>query len=230
MGIPGIAGVAVFTWQYEDAFMSNPKHLEIDTGCPVFVELNGSSDKLKSKIVGYDPQKFVIIATPGGAAANSIDSGQQVVLKYVYEGMVICFKTPVIGTVTAPEPLLFIAYPSDITRQNLRTQKRYACDYNARLNIGQKTISCRLVDISLGGCCCSAANSVMTDTGLQFSPGDSGSVEIELPGGCNWLTVASTVSNAWSTGDQRQVGISFADVDETRKKQIKQLIYHTLPI
>lgn len=224
------SGSVVFNQQYEDGFMSNPKHLEIDTGCPVFVELGGHSDKLKSKIVGYDPQKFVILSAPVGAAASSLNAGQQVVLKYVYEGMVIAFKAAVIGAVTAPEPLLFVAYPSDVTRQNLRTQKRYSCDFNARLNIGQQALPCRLIDISLGGCCCSAASTVVSDSGLELKPGSQGVVEIELPGGGNWLSIVVTVSNAWNSGDQRQVGVAFANIDEVKKKQIKQLIYHTLPI
>ncbi|MCI5107150.1 MAG: flagellar brake protein [Pseudomonadales bacterium] len=211
--------------------MNSEKNLEIATGCPVFVEISDTSEKLKSRIIGHDQQNYVIIACPRAGTCNNDtwQPGAKVVIKYVHDGVVIAFQTPVLNSIQAPANLLFLAYPREVTRQNLRGWKRYQCDFKGWLPVAGNELVGSVLDISMGGCCISIPNDSLgsaeipeADTKLDLT--------IQHPESNELAKLPATLSNSWASGNSRKFGVAYQSLTSDQERQVKDLIFVALHI
>ncbi len=211
--------------------MSSENNLEIATGCPVFVEISDTSEKLKSRIVGHDQQNFVIIACPRSGTCNnkSWQPGANVVIKYVHDGVVIAFQTPILNSIQAPANLLFLAYPREITRQNLRGWKRYQCDFKGWLPVAGNDLVGNVLDISMGGCCISISSETLGAAEIP-EPGTAMELTIQHPENNELAKLPATLSNSWVTGNTRKFGVAYQSLTSEQERQVKDLIFVALHI
>jgi c-di-GMP-binding flagellar brake protein YcgR len=202
--------------------------LDIVTGNPVFVEIAGSKQKLPSRFVGFKEGKYVIIATPAGSQQAIPEQGGTITIKYVHDGAVIAFKASLMETLHKPDQLLFLAYPQEVTRQNLRQQKRYSCDYQARVSGTGSLVTGQLMDISSGGCCCRLLKKALGVNQPLPQKGEVVQVSIKLPEGDDWFQLPCTLSNVFNGVESIDFGLTFQSPDLAQQTQIKQLIFHTI--
>lgn len=210
--------------------MSVDSRLEMTSGCPVFLELDGSQDKLKSRIVGFEQQKYVIISAPqsGGSTTKSLPNGAAVVLKTVIDGVVIAFQTPVMETIKTPDELVFLSYPREITRQNLRQRKRYDCSFKGEFEWNGHSLNAEIVDISLGGCCCSFASSDISNYRMSLEKGSKATLTIRHTQDNILVQMGVMVTNFWDIGNKTKMGISWQSLTSDQERHIKDLIFSLL--
>ncbi len=203
------------------------QNAHLQTGCPIFVELDEAKDKLFSKIVGFQDGKYIIISQPTSSNEMSprLRIGSTAVVKYVHEGSIIAFRSPVVDQIQNPDKLVFINFPKEVTRQNLRSQKRYICNYAARIQIGTETAEARLEDISLGGSCCSVDNVAVSHLGKPPTVGDSVELSVQQPGSSSWDRLVGRVSNTFGRADRTHYGVAFEQIDSDAENVIKHIIF-----
>jgi len=206
------------------------QQFDIITGNPVFVEFTGSKQKLQSRFVGFKEGKYVIIATPEGGQLALQDHTGKLIVKYVHEGAVIAFQAPLLDALQAPDQLLFLAYPQEVTRQNLRQQKRYGCEYQARVSGQGSLVTGQLVDISAGGCCCRLSKKALGTDQQVPKKDESVQLSIKLPEGDDWFQLPCKLSNVFNGADNLDLGLTFQSPDLAQQTQIKQLIFYTIKI
>lgn len=208
------------------------QNAHLQTGCPIFVELDEAKDKLFSRIVGYQDGKYVIISQPttSNAVKPRLRIGSTAVIKYVYDGSVIAFRSPVVDQIQDPDQLVFINFPKEVTRQNLRAQKRYQCNFPTKFKVAAEAVEARLEDISLGGSCCSIDNIAVSHMESPPKVGESVELNLQVPGSSQWVTLEGTVSNTFGRNDRSHYGVSFQRLDKESEDIIKQLIFHTIPV
>lgn len=210
--------------------MKEVQNAHFQTGCPIFVELDEAPDKLFSQIVGFQDGKYVIISQPTSRKSVSprLKIGSTAVIKYVHEGSIIAFRTPVVDQIQSPDKLVFVSFPKEVTRQNLRSQKRYTCNFPAKIQIGNETAESRLEDISQGGCCCSIDNVAVSHLEKAPMVGDSVILTVQQPGSSTWDSLPGRVSNTFGRADRTHYGIAIEQKDPDIENLIKQIIFQTL--
>lgn len=127
--------------------------LDIDIGTPLFLEVRGVPGKFKSKLIGMDVGRFLIIATPAGQLppGAKVDPDTFIKVRYVHQGSVYGFETFVRGIVIRPARLLLVAYPQQVAEQSLRKAERFDCHIACEMVIGSSRSPGTLVDISTTG-------------------------------------------------------------------------------
>lgn len=210
--------------------MGAAQQFDIVTGNPVFVEFTGSKQKLPSRFVGFKEGKYVIITTPKDSQQTLPDPGVSLTIKYFHDGSVIAFKAPLIGILQNPDQLLFLAYPREITRQNLRQQKRYDCDFPARVSGQGSLVTGQLMDISAGGCRCRLMKTALGSDQQLPKKDEVVQVAIKIPEGEDWFQMPCGLSNVLDGSEFIDLGLTFQSPDLAQQTQIKQLIFTTLHI
>ena len=112
--------------------------LHIEMGCPLFMQFPDNPDRVKSHFVGMSAGAYLIVSDPGtGDAAAAAAGASQVVIRYIYRGEVLGFKSSIIAQIEKPFRLLFLSYPTAVERLNLRNETRVGCNLPCSLNLGE---------------------------------------------------------------------------------------------
>jgi c-di-GMP-binding flagellar brake protein YcgR len=129
--------------------------LLIPSGTQVQLEIDGIPAKLRSHSVGCLPEGCLIFRYPTmthpGAIAHKLFKGNKISLQYMDKGNVFTFRTELLGFITEPVKLIFLAYPSEITRQNLRNVARTSCSLIAEVDVNGEKFEGIITDISETG-------------------------------------------------------------------------------
>ncbi|MCC5869373.1 MAG: flagellar brake protein [Gammaproteobacteria bacterium] len=128
-----------------------------DVGTRISVESARLSGRMWSRIIGWKDHQYLLIETPeahlplGITAAFSEDDS--LTLRYMNDGMIIGFRTPVLGRMTKPYPLTVVAYPNNVQTHSLRRHPRLNCYLPCRVQLGETEFSRAVIrDVSLNGC------------------------------------------------------------------------------
>lgn len=198
--------------------------INIELGCPVFIEISDQKNKLSSRIIGVEHRDYLIIKTPTGTSAGTLKPGKIFVIKYVHQGIVYGFKTHVLTAITHPANVLFIGYPSKVDEQGLRSENRYKCSLKCVVKTLKYAGPGTMVDISANGCCCSFRarevnfiKSLAVGTELKF--------ELEGAGSDPQVKMGGTITNIIESEKATRVGISFKDIDKKTKQQLKVVMF-----
>lgn len=212
--------------------MKEALNTHLQPGCPIFVEIGEAKEKLFSKIIGFQDGKYVIISQPSTANAITpkLTIGSTAVIKYVYEGSIIAFRTPVVEQIQHPDQLVFVNFPHEVTRQNLRAQKRYTCSFPVKFRKANEAVEATLVDISLGGCCSSIDNVAVSHMETPPVVGDDIELAIQRPGANTWASLTGKVSSTFGRNDKTHYGIAFQQKNSETENLIRQMIFQSLPV
>lgn len=131
--------------------------LAIELGTEILVESPRVSGRLRSQLVGMASGQYLIVKAPVtpelGALHKVYPDGDELVLRYLYNGTVFGFRSLVIGAVTHPARLLFLDYPSSVDEHNIRNSPRLECFIPCRVDLGgEAQAEGTIIDISQTGC------------------------------------------------------------------------------
>ena len=199
-------------------------HLSIDLGCPLFIQCKGQKERFKSRLVGFEPGAYLIATTPNVPGIRSLlPPHESVLIRYIHQGEVFGFQTGVIGAITSPFQLVFLACPAKVERINLRKASRIDCHIPATLTTGGRAVTGMILDISTGGC----RFSVRTQSDgepLQIALEAEVSISFPLLGQEGSATVHGKVKNIHQDGDRMVSGILFSDLDPAVSKRIADYV------
>ena len=197
--------------------------LAIDLGCPLFIQCKGQKDRFKSRLIGFLPGEYLIIATPNvPGIRNILATHEGVLVRYIHQGEVFGFRSDVIGTITAPFSLTFLACPVRVERINLRKAPRIDCHIPATLTAGKQSFSGMILDISIAGCRFSTRSA---DCGtFQAAMGTAVTLAFLQLGKEGEVVVRGTVKNLRQDGQRLNLGILFKDPEPAFRDRISTYI------
>lgn len=201
-------------------------YINIEYGCPIFIEISEQRNKLVSKIVGLEHKEYIIIRAPTGAGklVGQLNPGKIFVVKYVHKGIAYGFKTHVLTTIKSPANLLFIDYPKLVAEQGLRAESRYKCYLNCRVKTIDFASLGAVVDISLGGCCFTIPARKANEDPHLLENGTEIEISLKKLESKEMVPVVGTVSNVIDGNETVRVGVAFKDVTGRTKAELKQII------
>ena len=132
------------------------KRISIELGTQLEIEIEGVPTRIKSSLVGIEPDKYLIIKAPEAALPDSIKNklfrGNQIVVRYLCKGTLFGFRSQLVQVTSTPIRLLFVEYPKTIEAHDLRSHERIDCFLPAKIEIKDEVKNGLILDISEGGC------------------------------------------------------------------------------
>src|SRR5690606_3152211 len=86
-----------------------------DCGQRISVETPRHTEKLWTHMIGFKPGAYLVLEKPPGADATdgkrAHKDGDSLVIRFMKDGTIFGFRTPVLSSISLPYKLLFVAYP-----------------------------------------------------------------------------------------------------------------------
>jgi hypothetical protein len=130
--------------------------LDIEVGGSVLVEIEGLRRSFKSRFVGWDCGRFVLMTFPSRPEIRDhLYQDRGLILRYLHkDGVLRGFHSTVDAVLFKPERLLFARYPTSVESLSLRKEDRVNCFVRARVApaAGGAETAGLLLNISRSGC------------------------------------------------------------------------------
>jgi len=185
---------------------------QLQVGLPVFLEFNyrNHRDKFKASVVGWNENKYLITTSPFGETPTiTIMEGSEIILRYLYEGLVYGFTTQLVAKHDVPSPMWFLQFPETLEVKNLRRHPRMQIILLANGPAGENW---KFLDLSASG--------ALMVVDRPLNEGEQFELSFTLPDGTAIERLKSKVVRLAQTAPEIRVGINF---DETDKKQITKI-------
>jgi c-di-GMP-binding flagellar brake protein YcgR len=200
----------------------------IPVGTHVELELEGVTAKMKSYCAGALPEDCLIFKYPDAADLGPVNQklreGNKITVRYADRGNVFAFQSELLGFVTAPVKLIFVAYPVTIVRHSLRKVQRVDYPLFAEVDINNEQFEGLIKDISARGCRLSIVASSSSQTLPSIKVEQTLSVRCTLPG-METETVFSGQVKSLHREDQRvTIGTAFHDIDPEVRDSLARFI------
>jgi hypothetical protein len=110
------------------------------------------SHKAKSKVIGVLEKDFIIIENPVFAISDHVSAvvEDELLVAYMHEGYLFTFKSRFFKKLI--NNIICIDYPEEFQVEQLRKETRVRVNLEAKLTIGDTTISAYVKDLSDDGC------------------------------------------------------------------------------
>jgi hypothetical protein len=128
------------------------KNLIIALGTTLHLNIDGVADGLTGVLVGMVPNEYLIIQGQFYDIEDKLCKESKAIVRYVHEAIVYKFSSQLLGVISTPVELGFLAYPEEIETIELRSNKRIECFLPAELVIRGEKYQVVIRDISEGGC------------------------------------------------------------------------------
>ncbi len=172
-----------------------------DVGTRVSLESSRLTGRMWSRIVGWKEQHYLLLETPeahlptGISTAFSVDD--VLTLRYMHDGMIIGFRTPVLGRISQPHPLTVVAFPHHTETHSLRRHPRMACYLPCRVKLDELEIPRAVIrDVSLNGCRIRIPGEELTtlrDCGTELAADTPVVIHVKLPDDADPQIIAGRV-------------------------------------
>ncbi|MEJ2079271.1 MAG: flagellar brake protein [Acidobacteriota bacterium] len=128
----------------------------ISLGTQVTIEVEGVEERFKSRMIGIDGERFLILKTPVSTAAGLVQTnfspGKRIIVRYLHHGTVWGFRSAVLETLAGDFGILFAAYPSEVENFDLRSAQRVEARIPVRvLSEQEEAMEGLIVDLSATG-------------------------------------------------------------------------------
>jgi hypothetical protein len=190
--------------------------LLLETGRPLHLSVCGRA--YKSVFVGFKPREYLVIEVPRSAEIDaSLTECQAISGSFCVSGMVIRFEAPIKAYLKRPAWLLFVAYPSSLSkvrdlRHSYRAECSIPCTMVTLFNLNQ--YSGLIVDINAGGCKCIPSSMSPGQAEMLFNSEKKVLLEFELPGSHGRKRVFGEVASVKRDASEISFGIRFNDDDD----------------
>lgn len=196
--------------------------LHVGLGAPMLLQATGTDSNIKSELVGLARNEFLIIRMPLiPGARNIFVDGKQLIVRYLSEGTIFGFRAYILKSVFKPAPLVFIDYPTEVEKIDLRRYKRAECALPCKVHSKGGIIAGILLDLSEGGCKVSIKNEE-AETELWESD-DMLVLECHLAGDDSTL-LTGIVRSITPNKSKTQLGLQFETLDPGVKGAINTYV------
>lgn len=203
--------------------------------CPVgtdlVLRLEGVDARLKSTLIGVDHGEFLIVRTPRAAGIEPLlIKGSPVKVIFLHDGTIYGFLSKFLHQVRVPSPLIFISYPKDMERHEIRKNLRIDCYIPATLLIGDQMERQGVIsDLSIGGCRVTL-NNEGTSLSAQLKPESVLMMAIEMLGIQSDRSIRSIVKNVHQDANKIHIGVKFDTSDADVLSSIQEYVERVLGI
>ncbi|HEX6999932.1 MAG TPA: flagellar brake protein [Gammaproteobacteria bacterium] len=128
-----------------------------DCGQRISVETPRHTEKLWTHMIGFKPGAYLVLEKPAGADSpdgkRTLKDGDSLVIRFMKDGSIFGFRTPVLGSASLPYKLLFVAYPVEVAQHSLRSSPRVQCSLPCDGCVGDRPfVRAFIRDLSATGC------------------------------------------------------------------------------
>ena len=195
----------------------------IEVGTPLSIEIPGMDCRFKSRLLGLEPDQFLIIKLPTAPGINQrLEQGGNIVVRFVSNGSIIGLLSSIIQIHFEPIGVCFLTFPLHAERINLRKDKRVQCFFPTIVNIKGFEFRGALLDMSIAGCRFFVDES---QSGLNrlasVEKGDEISLRIEAFGSA---AISGHVANIEFGGGLYSIGIRFSSIPGELRAKIEEIL------
>jgi c-di-GMP-binding flagellar brake protein YcgR len=200
----------------------------LEIGIRLLLDVDHLSVTFRSTLVGIEHGKYLLLKTPG--PDNRVDqelfNGNGLTIKTLYKGTIYAFRSRVLGLISEPSRLMFIAYPGRIEHHELRSHKRFKCNIVAQAGMNGSERGGVIENISKGGCRCVMETFASDKTLLNDVLKDTIAFRCRFPGSDGETGFMGEVKNASRESGEMAVGVQFLHLDtmENVRKSIHDYI------
>ena len=201
--------------------------LAVEIGTEMQLEIDGVSSRIRSQLIGMEPNEYMIVKTPTlsqfGGISVKLYSGNRVVVRYVFGGSVYGFETSIIESISSPYRLLFLKTPKVVSERNIRANRRMNTTLPGRVIAGDSVIEGTITDISIEGCRFEARRNKDAAAPLE-ELGTAIDIALQLPGVSGELSLKGIIRNVRKDGDSLELGLAFSGLDENAQLSIDSYV------
>jgi len=203
------------TKNIEQKFQAEKKHLEIEIGSKLQVQIGQFYSRLESTLIGIHKRKYLVITMLKGSKSLSLElkqDGTPLIIRYIHNGKAYGFKSIVLDVLTNLENHLIISYPAQVEIHELRNFPRLSCFLPARLFIDNKFIDSSVSDISRTGVQYTLSTSEDIEQ-LAEHVDEKISLDVQLPGSDGYTHIIANICNIRENNNRVSLGITFDQSD-----------------
>jgi hypothetical protein len=200
-----------------------PPRVAVPPGTELLVEVEGVYGHLKSELVGYRLEQYLVIRTPAGppGLSSKLFRGNTLVIRYLEEGRAIGFQSTIIHSNVEPEPLLFLLAPKLMQERSLRMARRLDTYLVCKAVVQNQLVDGTLIDISRHGYRCVLPTHLAHGV-LRPQAGDRVALTTELGG--SPVQLSGTVRNVALFPASVRLGVAFEHHDKATEERIVQFL------
>lgn len=210
----------------DKTFETETSPFDARVGGKVVIELQGVGGRFTTTFVGWEKGRYVQIKLPPKLdLLDHIYTDKPVIVRYLHVGgEVHAFKTVIQAVIHAPYRIIFLDFPPQVEKINLRKVQRVDCFIPANFIVGDIQASGYILNISQGG----ARASI--DKGKH---GLRGNIVLEGAVSCDFRVPAAAEHDVAAQGvikkifqdkDKHIFSVEFDDIDANSKKSIQTYI------
>ena len=190
---------------------NNEKEQTVDLGTLIQVEVGGLNSRLPTHLIGIEPGRYWIVRTPEKILRGDypVSAGDELVLRYLWEGTAYAFRAEILSFVNHPDRLMFVTAPRELAELSLRAMERLTALLPAHLNIGGRRLDGALENISKSGCRFTARTSSVEESGARPEKSVAVTVEFAVTGLEGVQQLPGAICNVDHPGERWCVGIKF---------------------
>ncbi|MEA1922698.1 MAG: flagellar brake protein [Pseudomonadota bacterium] len=195
------------------------------------VQVQGYPNRLKSYLVGREEGRYLIIKAPMVLDYEEIFAkDKELVVRYVHQGSVFGFRSPIMLSVQEPFNVVFVKFPKKIEDYNLRTHKRFECSLPARLEVVTRHQDRKLrfkgvvSDISKGGCKATISLKELEWVKEPLKIQSDIELFLSLPGVEGELCLQGAVRSMSQDSEELSLGIQFVDLSGKSQIQLDRFL------
>ncbi|OBS08449.1 hypothetical protein Thpro_022699 [Acidihalobacter prosperus] len=98
-------------------------------GTRVYVQIRPYEARFEASVLGCVADRYLIFRADGTRGGPPVPPrvGDNIVVRFLVEGVAYGFNSSIMHTISVPEPLIFMQYPATITRVSVRQHQRLPC-------------------------------------------------------------------------------------------------------
>jgi len=195
-----------------------------EVGTEMHLEIMGVESRIPSVLIGQQMGQYLIFRL-SKATLKSMNTSKIVIdcetnVRCVTRGSVFGFKSNIIQILTDPDYLLFIRYPKQVQKQDIRVNQRVKCLLPARIYNSSAELVGTLADISRSGCHLQVKIEDFTEDQIiltkthQSSNDRTITLALTLPGRKEEKLIEAIIRSNFVDSKKVEMGIQFTDIDE----------------
>ncbi len=196
------------------------KPLRIEIGSQVQIEIKEIPSRYQTTFIGMELYEYLLFKIPvfsydlrRSGIKHKLFPGNQITVRYIYEGSVFGFQTKLIEALFMPKRLLVLEYPKAIAQHDLRSEKRTECLLPAMAKITDKETQGIIVDINQNGCrylIKGAKDRTLPPIQME----DQIDLRCQFPGEPEEQVVSGIVKNIKKDSQEMALGIQFRKITD----------------
>lgn len=196
---------------------SSGVRLSLEIGARMAVTIGspqGQDGRIAADLVGMVHFEYIILRLPWvpGLRSRFVNDATATV-RFVSNGELCGFQSPILTHIAKPSLLLFLAYPEVVEKLALRQHKRVHCTLPVQLHSRRGDAQGVIADLSRGGC--RMAIDLRGQQGLRQTVAEDVIVlRVSLNSEGTPLAVTCTVRSVDTDVNRMQVGLSFTEADD----------------